>query len=409
MNILIVSQYFWPESFRINDFALGLQAMDHNVTVLTGIPNYPNGSFFTGYHALKIHSEDYHGIRIHRVPLISRGKSRSLRLALNYLSFAVSASLLGPLFCKGKYDVIFVFMPSPITVGIPAIILKMLKRAPIFFWVQDLWPESLQAVKAVKSRKILAAIEKLTRFIYQRCDKILVQSQAFIPAIKRLGIAEEKLFYFPNAAEALYQTNDATAVNATLPKGFNIVFTGNIGVAQSFETIIQAAIQLKEYSDIHWIIVGDGRQKEWLSEQIKLNQLENTFHLLGQYPPEAMPYFYEHAEALLITLKKDPIFALTIPSKLQSYLAYGKPVLGALDGEPARIIQDANAGLVGPAEDPVCLAGNILKLYHLSRENRAILAHNGRQYFTKHFERNKLLQQFNSWLDELKEPVECVS
>src|SRR3989344_2672003 len=204
MNILIVTQYFWPEVFRINDLVEGLALRGHQVTVLTGKPNYPNGKFYQGYGFLKKNNEFYGTVKVVRSPLIPRGKSSKILLALNYLSFAFLASIVGILKCA-RPDVIFVYEPSPITVGLPAIFFKKIKKAPILFWVQDLWPESVVAVDAVRSRIILRILEKLVHFIYKRCDYILTTSKAYFDSIKRFNVPEKKLYYFPQTAEALYQ------------------------------------------------------------------------------------------------------------------------------------------------------------------------------------------------------------
>ena len=205
MRILIVTQYFWPENFRINDLAQGLMNRGHEVTVYTGKPNYPEGRFFPGYGFLGHGNETFGGVRVIRVPLLPRGEGSGFRLALNYLSFAFFASFLAPFRVYGDFDVILVYEPSPVTVGLPALILKALKGAPVLFWVQDLWPESLVAADAVRARWILAGIERLVRFIYHRCDRILVQSKAFVEAILPYGIPREQILFFPNTAEALYR------------------------------------------------------------------------------------------------------------------------------------------------------------------------------------------------------------
>lgn len=181
MKVLVVSQYFWPESFRVNDLALGLKDRGHSVTVLTGKPNYPAGSLFPGYGLLRPLRENYHGIKVFRVPLVPRMEGRGRHLVINYLSFVVSATLLGPLLCRGSFDVVFVFEPSPVTVGLPAIVMKKVKKAPLMFWVQDLWPESLTATGSVSSKHVLRAVDGLVRFIYRACDNLLVQSRGSSP------------------------------------------------------------------------------------------------------------------------------------------------------------------------------------------------------------------------------------
>lgn len=404
MRILIVTQYFWPESFRINDLVVGMKEMGHEVEVLTGIPNYPTGCFFPGYRSYKPLMEFYEGIPVWRVPLFPRGNGKGWRLAVNFFSFAISASVLGPIRCQGRFDIIFVYEPSPITVGLPALVMKRMKSCPIIFWIQDLWPESLSATGAVRSQWILDRVASMVRFIYRGCDRILVQSKAFIKPTEALGVTPERIYFFPNSAEELYQPivleHDAEE-RKKMPDGFKVMFAGNIGAAQDFETILSAAGQLKDHADIHWIILGDGRKRSWVETEIRRRNLTKNFHLLGRYPVESMPRFFSLADALLVSLKKDPIFALTIPAKVQSYLACGKPILAVLDGEGGRIIEEAGAGYVSPAEDAQRLAENVQAMYSLSRAERSQIGLQGRNYFEKHFERSLLLQRLEGWMKEL--------
>lgn len=406
MRVLIVSQYFWPETFRINDVALGLKERGHEVTVLTGMPNYPQGRFFKGYGAFRRYQKSYRGIQVRRVPMFERRAGGRVRLSLNYLSFAVSASLLGPLWCREKYDLILVYEPSPVTVGLPAIVLKRLKGLPIMFWVQDLWPESLSAAEAINSERILNLVARVVRFIYKRCDRILVQSRAFTSRVTSLGARPEDVRYFPNWAEELYKPleleSDAPERNE-IPRGFQIIYAGNVGAAQSFETILSAADKLKDYPDIRWVIFGEGRMQEWVRRQIRNMGLENTVYLLGSRPMERMPRYLALADALLVSLRKAPIFSLTIPSKIQSYLASGKPILASLDGEGARIVREAGAGTVSSAQDADALAEAALELYRSSSEERDQMGRQGRSYFEEHFEREKLLDRLEDWMHELAE------
>lgn len=403
MHILIITQYFWPESFRNNDLVAGLKEKGHEVTVLTGKPNYPGGKFFPGYSFFNKSIEEYKGVKVVRVPLIPRGKGGTIRLIINYLSFMFCASMLGPFLCREQYDLIF-FSLSPFTEGIPAIIFKRIKRAPTVYWVQDIWPESLSATGAIRSTYLLKMVGFLIRNIYRKCDMVLMQSRVFSSYIEREGIAKERIRYFPNGAEELYRKvtlpPDAPE-HSQMPAGFRIVFAGNIGAAQDFETILSAAEKVKEYGDIHWVIIGDGRMKPWVEEQVAARNLSKTFHLLGRYPVEDMPRFFSLADAMLVTLKKEPIFALTIPGKVQSYLACARPIVAALDGEGARVVEEAGAGLTCPAESPDKLAQTVLKLYHMPSSERERMAEKGREYFESNFERNLLLNRLNDWLLEL--------
>ena len=404
MNILIVTQYFWPENFRINDLVLGLIERGHQVKVFTGIPNYPDGTYFKGYGLIRQSRQDYFGSKVIRVPLIPRGKGGGLRLALNYLSFAICSSVLAPFLCRGKIDIIFVFEPSPITVGLPALVLKKIRSIPIMFWVQDLWPESLTAAGSVRSPKIIDMVTWLVRMIYKGCDKILVTSQAYLDKIEKVGVSSDRLYYFPQSAEEVYQPvviESNAPEDGFMPTGFRVMFAGNIGAAQDFATILGAAEILKDYHDIHWIIVGDGRKRKWVETEVQTRGLSDIFHLIGRYPVESMPRFFSLADVMLVTLKKEPIFALTIPAKVQSYLACGKPIIAALDGEGGRLITESKAGLSCPAEDSNALAGAVLKMYKMPKSQLENMGKQGRKFYLANFERNMLIDRLQSWMQEL--------
>lgn len=408
MHILIITQYFWPENFRINDLATGFLERGHKVTVLTGIPNYPDGQFFSGYGFFRNMRQDYHGIRVIRVPLLPRGDGGAFRLALNYISFAFCASLLGPFYCREKFDLIFVFEPSPITVGLPALVIKKLKAVPLMFWVQDLWPESLSATGAVQSGKILKMVERLVRFIYSRCERILVTSRAYSAPIERHGVDPCRILYFPQSVEDVYKpmTAESDAIERVMmPTGFRIMFAGNIGAAQDFGTILDAAERLKDYSEIHWVIIGDGRMRSWVEQQVKERGLSGSFHLLGRHPIQSMPHFFALADVMLVTLKREPIFALTLPGKIQSYLACGKVIIAALDGEGALLVRESGAGLSCPAQDANALAKAVLAMHRMPEEDRKKMGIRGREYYELNFDRNMLINKLSGWMQELVNEV----
>ena len=404
MKILVVTQYFWPENFRINDLSLGLKKKGHEVQILTGVPNYPGGRFFTGYNFFGPLFETYEDIPVFRVPLIPRGNGSRFRLALNFFSFVFFACFLGPIHRLGTIDLIFIYEPSPITVCLPALLLKKLKSAPVMFWMQDLWPESLSATGAVRSKKILKMVDILVRFIYRGCDRILVQSRAFIEPVKRQGCDQNRILYFPNSAEELYEPvklESNAYERAVMPDGFCVTFAGNIGAAQDFGTILKTAELLKGYTEIKWVIIGDGRMFPWVQNQVIKRGLNDTVYMLGRYPAETMPRFFALSDVLLVTLKKEPIFALTIPSKIQSYLACAKPIAAALDGEGAKVIEEAGAGMACPAENPKALAETVLKFYNMSETDQKEMGKKGREYFEKHFEREMLFDRLEGWMKKV--------
>ena len=394
MRILVVTQYFWPENFRINDLCLGLQEKGHTITILTGKPNYPSGNFFNGYTFLGKSTEYWNNIKIYRAPILPRGKGKGFRLFLNYFSFAFFASFKA-FFIKEKFDKILVYEPSPITVGFPAIVSKWRTGAPIYFWVQDLWPESISAAGGISNKFILKAFDHITRYIYRKSKKVLVQSKAFIPYILKQNVQGDKLIYYPNSTESFYNiVSKQTKYERLMPKGFNIMFAGNIGESQSFDTLLKTSLKLKETGlQVNWIILGDGRMKEYVSRKVKDYDLQSCFFLLGSYPVTEMPFFFACADVLLVSLKRSPIFNLTIPSKIQSYLACGKPILGSLDGEGARIIEESGAGLTAPAEDHEKLYDCVLKIVKMSLEKRQEMSIKGRNYYEREFERGFLINR----------------
>ncbi len=409
LRILVVSQYFWPENFRINDLVRSLAERGHQITVLTGIPNYPEGRYYEGYSLFSQRKQHFHGAQVLRVPLFPRLNGRALSLFLNYISFAFFGSIVSPLLLRGGFDIIFVCQLSPVTVGLPAIVLKKLFKAPILFWVLDLWPESLSASGALNSRSFLAVMDKVVKYIYHNADKIVVSSRGFIQSIEAKGIRSEQLDYFPNWYEPEY-LNSSSQSNAyltriELPVGFRVMFAGNIGAAQDFETILAAAEMLKKYRDIHWIILGDGRRFDWVKEQISLRALSDCFHLLGRFPSDAMSGFFSQADAMLVTLKRDPIFSLTVPGKIQSYMACGKPIIAALDGEGNRLVIESGGGVASPAEDASALAQSVVSLYNMSSKKREEMGECGKAYGEKNFNREVLMDRLEGWMSEVVDTV----
>jgi len=406
MRILVVTQYYWPENFRINDIVAGLYERGYEVTVLTGMPNYPGGKFFSGYSFFGKSHECNNGVNVYRVPVIPRGSGGFARLIANYISFVIFSVLLAPVYCKGDYDIIFVYEPSPVTVGIPARFLGWMKKAPIFFWVQDIWPESLVATNATSNKNVIGIVRSLVDWIYRGCNQILIQSNGFSESIKSFGVKDNRIKYFPNSAEELYKpmSCDPACLPVELPEGFIIMFAGNIGVAQDFETILSAAEITMSNKDIHWVIVGDGRQFDWLKKEIISRGLIDNFHLLGRHPIESMPDFFSCADVMLVSLKKEPIFSLTIPAKVQSYMACAKPIIAALDGEGARTIVAADAGIAVGAENPNELAKAVMSMACMDKKERVRMGKNALEYYNQFFDRGILIDKLDTWMvDSIKE------
>ena len=406
MRILVVTQYFWPENFRVNDLVAELVRRGHEVTVLTGRPNYPAGTLFSGYAADPGAYDAYEGAAIVRVPLVMRGRGGGLRLFANYLSFAFNASVLGAWRLRGlRPDAIFVYEPSPITVGLPAVLLGRIKRAPVTLWVLDLWPETLAALGVVRSEWLLGVVSRMVRFIYDRCALVLVQSRAFVPAVLRhsnRADAAQRTRYFPSWSEPMARVDGVEPAPevAYRPDLFTVVFTGNVGEAQDFPAVLEAAERLKGHSEIRWVIVGDGRASQWVEQEVARRGLGDRVLLVGRFPLERMPSFLRHANALLVSLRADPVFAMTIPGKVQSYLQAGVPMVAMLDGEGARVIEESGAGLTCAAGDAAGLARAVLALAGLSNEERTAMGRRGVSYAAREFDRDELISRLETALAE---------
>ena len=387
-KILIVSPHFYPNDFKCNDVAFELAKQGHWVTVLTDIPNYPKGKFLDGYGYFKKRRETINGVEVIRTGVIPRGNGSGKMLALNYLSFLFTAffrALWMGLF--KRYDTIIVHQTSPVTVGIPAVIIKKMQRkTKLLFWVLDLWPESLQVAGGINNKYILGAFEWVAKSCYRNADKILISSNGFRESICEKGDFADKIVYFPNWAEdSLTAASDYMLPE--LPVGFKLMFAGNIGEAQDFDHTLEAAKILHDRGrkDIHFVLVGDGRKREWVEAFVKENQLQDTVHWVGRHPLEAMGQFFAQADVLYFALKDSLIFNLTCPAKVQAYMSAGRPVLAMINGEGAKIVEDAACGFSVPAGDSEALADAICKMAAMDKGELVAMGLRGKSYCEKKF------------------------
>ena len=394
MRILIITQYFYPENLRINDIAFSLQEQGHQVSILTAKPNYPEGQLYPGYSFFIKGFETINNINIYRSNIITRGSGSRIRLFFNYISF-VFLGFFKLLTIKEKFDTVLVYAPSPITVGYLGVFAKYKFKVDPHLWVHDLWPESVKVAGGINNKIILYLVELMTRSIYFFYKSILVQSPRFKEYLVSQGVNKNKIKYYPYYAEDFYRVvKEKPEIKSLFPKGLNILFAGNIGVSQSFDTIIEAVkIASKKVKRLNIIVLGDGRDKKRVQEKIYDMGLSNCFRFLGTHPPESMSYFFASSDALLVTLKKSLIFSLTIPGKLQSYLACGKPIIGSIDGITSDIINNGKCGYATESENYNALATSIIKFDRLSVKERFDLGANSRAYFEKEFEKNKLLNK----------------
>lgn len=400
MRVLVITQYFRPETFRINEVVESLEEAGCDVSVLTGQPNYPEGKVFSGYRMWSCGQDrQTSSSAVYRVPIVPRGGGSGWRLAANYLSFVASASVFGPwLLRHKKFDIVFIYGISPILQAVPGICLRRLKGAALVTWVQDLWPQSLEVTGFVRSPSLLRCVAVLVRWIYRHNDLLLVQSPAFVPIVQAMaGLVPVK--YHPNPGERSFsQEIREDEVTVKLGSGFNVVFAGNLGTVQALETIIDAAERLLNYRNIHIVFVGGGSRSDWLSKECARRGLSNV-QLIGRVSSQSIPAILTQASALLVSLVSSPTMSQTIPSKIQAYLAAGRPIIGCLDGEGARVIEQAGAGVVCAAEDAAALVEAILGMQELPELERQRMGNAGRCYYRSNFEpaglTQRLIQHFN--------------
>lgn len=381
MKILVICQYYYPEPFRINDICEELVRRGHEITVVTGEPNYPEGQIYKGYEKHRRSDELINGVTVHRCPIIPR-KTGAVYRFLNYYSFPHEAKKY--VRKLNGFDVVFVNQLSPVMMAEPAIVYKKKHNVPVVLYCLDLWPESLAAGGITRKSLIYKVFHRISKRIYRSVDQILITSRMFRGYLEdEFGIECGRIDYLPQYAEELFEPLPFKENTGTT----DFVFAGNIGEIQSVETIIGAAKILRD-SPVHFHIVGGGTDLERLKSLAE--GIDNvTFY--GRRPLEEMSEFYAKADAMLVTLKADPVLSLTLPGKVQSYMAVGKPIIGAIDGETAEVIKEAQCGYCGKAEDIQELVRNI-ELF-IEYEKKEQLGLNARAFYEKYFARQKYMDK----------------
>lgn len=393
-HILVISQYFYPEQFRINDIASEWVKRGYKVTVLTGIPNYPQGKFYEGYSWIKKRTEKWNGIDIIRIPLIARGKS-AIGMVLNYISFVISG-FIWQLFTKVKADYVFTFEVSPMTQALIGVWYAKKHKIPNYLYVQDLWPENVQIVTGITHPFIIKPIDKMVDYIYKNCSKIFATSPSFVREIqKRVKGEEDKVIYWPQYAEEFYKPTEIKSDLIPQDGVFNITFTGNIGTAQGLEILPKVAQGLKEENvKVRFNIVGDGRNKENLLSEIKSCEVEEYFNMIGWKPAEEVPAILAASDAAFLSFANNKLYSMTIPAKLQSYMACGMLIIASAEGETERVIRDAECGVCCTIGDDKKLSEKIIKVM---KEDLIEIKRNSRTYFKKHFDKYMLMDQIEKY------------
>jgi glycosyltransferase involved in cell wall biosynthesis len=400
MRILILTQWYRPEpALLIQELAQTLQKKGHAIMVLTGFPNYPSGKIYPGYHMRLVQREILNDIHVVRVPLYPEHSLSGLRRIINYISFALSSSILG-LFVTRKPDVIFVYHP-PLTIGLPAFILSRLWGVPFVYQIQDMWPETLIATGMLQNPRLLRWIGRFARWIYAKAHAILVISPGFRRNLMEKGVPQAKIRVISNWIDkSVYNTfapDHGLAKKLGLFDRFNIMYAGNMGEAQGLETVIEAAAFLSDIQAVQFVLVGDGIALPRLKRIVEEKDLCNV-RFLGRYPYQEMPNLYALADVLLVHLKDDPLFRITIPSKTLAYLASGKPIIAAATGDLADLVTSAGAGIICLPGNPQALAESVLHLYRMPAEQRRAMGERGRQTATSQYNDDVLIAKIEKEL-----------
>ena len=393
-HILVVSQYFYPEQFRINDICTEWARRGYKVTVLTGIPNYPQGEYFEGYDLVHKRTEEWNGIRIIRIPLIARGHS-SIGMVANYFSFVLSGYIWKCL-TRLRADYVFTFEVSPMTQALVGVWYAKKNRIPHYLYVQDLWPENVETVTGIHSPLVLKPIGKMVEYIYKNCSQIFATSPSFVKEICKRGVPDKKVHYWPQYAEEFYRPMEKRAVPEIQDDGsFKIIFTGNIGTAQGLEILPRTAELLKD-ENVRFVMVGDGRYLETFTEEVKKRKVQDKFIMIPRQPAERIPELLAACDVAFLSFQDEELWTMTIPAKLQSYMACGMPVIAAAKGETERIIEEAECGCCCEIGDLEALANTIKKMMG---ENLSVLRKNSRRFFENNFNKSLLMEQIVSFFN----------
>lgn len=397
-TILVVSQYFYPEPFRINDICKEWVEQGYTVYVLTGIPNYPQGKFYDGYGLFRKRKEVYEGINIIRIPIVPRGK-KAITLAFNYFSFVVSG-FFWLLFTSIRPDLVFIFEVSPMTQALPGVWLSQKRGIPCYIYVQDLWPENVEIIAGIKNKTVLNQIGKMVDYIYDHCNLIFTTSKSFVQSIIDRGVAPQKVKYWPQYAEDIYMPNTSDVFPMIDTEKFNITFTGNVGEGQGLDVLVEAAAILSRNNVKHVIfnIVGDGRYKAKLMEKIESQNLLNFFNFIPRQNASVIPTILGSSDLAFLSLNKNPVFSKTIPAKLQTYLACGKPILAVAEGETKQIIKESQSGLCVSPGNSTELVGAIETLMNLTAKEMKQMADNALRYSDNNFNKDRLMKKMNDYI-----------
>lgn len=399
-SILLVTQYFYPENFKGNDVAFELSDRGYEVEVLTGIPNYPEGKYPKGYGIFRKRIETIGGVKVYRVFQIPRGKG-FLGLSLNYCSFVLSSVLWVMFFFgfKKRYDAILFQQLSPATTCIPAVFLSKIRKTPLYTWVLDIWPDSVTSTLGNKGKIIEPVINHLVNWMYRASNKLLITSKGMAELINRDADYSHKIIYYPNWSDDLKKMPIEEIPE--LPDGYRIMMAGNIADGLGIDSLVALLHEMNDTPEAKFIFVGGGNLQKQMEDECKRKRLNNVY-FMGKQPYSKMPAFYTKADAMLLTLKPTtlPHLGVTVPARLQGYMAGGKPVLAMIGKGASDLINEADCGYAVPAGEYKTLAAYIKNTVLKNREAFAKKGENGRMYYEQHFMKEECISNLEKIMFE---------
>lgn len=396
MRILVISQYYDPEPFKVSDLCRELYKKGHRLSVITSVPNYPDGQKYIGYRNFHPFFENDKGIKIVRIPVIKRGRS-NIKLALNYISYSLLSSIF-VLFIFNKYDLVYIYQLSPVFMAVPGIVFSKLRKIPLLLYCLDIWPDSFFEITGIKSKAIKNILISICNNIYKQSNLIAVSSKSFRNRFIEIGFSEDKISTIPQYDDTIGEMliDQSYIINKynNYRDYFDIYFTGNVGFAQNLDIVLDAAEIIKESGyKIRWNIVGDGRAKSYLIKKAKNKGLENIVLFFPRIEKNKISDTLSHAHAALLILGNSELFSLTVPAKLQTYMANSIPILGCVNGESANIIVESNSGFIAEQEDPRDLAKKAIMLASSNPEKLIRMAMNAKAYYNKYFTKEQHIEK----------------
>ncbi len=399
-RILVVTQHYWPENFRITDICNGFVDSGIEVDVLCGLPNYPKGEWFDGYNFKGPRFEMHEGVNIYRCGEIRRKNNTNARIFFNYLSYPIFALFNLHRLRKFKYNAVFCYNTSPVIMMFPAVVYSKFKKVPLTTYVLDLWPDNLYTTLDIQNKFLRSVAKNVSHWFYRRCGKLISMSESMLKKVEGISPKSQHAVIPQHCEDLYFQKPTSLDIKKKFDDKFNVLFAGNISPAQNLNMLLGCAKIFKEIniSNIRFIIVGDGMSRKQLEQDINSAHLNDYFEFLGQHPADEMPNYFAAADVLFMAYSELEALEIAIPAKLASYFAAGKPCVVSISGEGAQAVIKANAGLVSAPGDVSALCENILSMAQMNSTTLQKMGESAQIYCKQNFKRDMILNRLKEFI-----------